>query len=123
MRGKKYTDEIKEQAYLMYATCGSYAETARNLGIAKSTVKGWIDKKEPDEFEQLRSQKKMEFADKAGEVINIALQRLLGDLKDGEKDIPVNHLTTVIGTMYDKRALARGESTESSDIKVTIKVV
>lgn len=107
----------------MYATCGSYAETARNLGVAKSTVKRWVDNRDPDGLEQLRTQKKMEFADKAGEVINIALQRLLGDLKDGEKDIPVNHLTTVIGTMYDKRALARGESTENSDIKVTIKVV
>lgn len=123
MRGKKYSDEIKEQAYLLYATCGNFNEVSRQINVPVTTIKGWIDNKKPDELDELRTKKKTEFVEKAGEVINIALQRLLVDLQDDEKEIPVNQLTTVIGTMYDKRALAQGEATQNSDIKVKIEVV
>ena len=37
--------------------------------------------------------------------------------------VPANHLATIIGTMYDKRALAKGESTENTTFKVDINVV
>ena len=33
-------------------------------------------------------------------------------------DIPVNNLTTVIGTLYDKRALAKGEMTSNTSISI-----
>lgn len=35
----------------------------------------------------------------------------------------LNEITTAIGTLYDKRALAKGESTENSSFDVNIKVV
>lgn len=44
-RGKKYTDEIKEKAYFMYAACGNFNEVSRQLGIPITTIKTWIDKK------------------------------------------------------------------------------
>ena len=119
-RGRKYSDAVKEKAYFMYATCGNYNEVSRQLGIPITTIKGWIDKKPPDELDGLRRRKKEEFIDKASEIIDIAAARLKRELLDEEKPIPVNHLTTVIGTMYDKRALARGESTENT--QVTFKI-
>ena len=157
--GKKYSDEIKEQAFLLYATCGSYAETARQLGLAKSTVKGWVDKKEPDALEQARTEKKMEFVDKASAIIDKGLKLLdrrintalehedeLDELIDeifttdkeeisqDEKKALVNkirslqvqklgEITTAIGTLYDKRALAKGETTQNESINVNIKIV
>ena len=44
-------------------------------------------------------------------------------LDDEEEKIPVNNLSTVIGTLYDKRALAKGESTVNNKFEVDIKVV
>ncbi len=35
----------------------------------------------------------------------------------------LNEITTVIGTLYDKRALAKGESTENTTFSVDIKVI
>lgn len=158
-RGKKYSDEIKEQAFLLYATCGSYAETARQLGLAKSTVKGWIDKKEPDALEQARTEKKMEFIDKASEIIDkglLLLKRRINtaleyedeldelideifasdreEISPDEKKALINkirslqvqklgEITTAIGTLYDKRALAKGENTQNEGINVNIKII
>lgn len=119
-RGQKYSDEIKEQAYLLYATCGNYNEVSRQLDVPFSTVKGWIDRKEPDEFDKLRNQKKQEFVDKASELIDLALDRLKSELNDDKNHIPVNQLTTAIGTLYDKRALARGESTGNTVVEIKL---
>ena len=44
-------------------------------------------------------------------------------LDNKEDKIPVNNLSTVIGTLYDKRALAKGESTANNKFEVDIKVV
>lgn len=157
MQGKKYSDETKEQAYLLYATSGSFAQVARELGIARSTVKGWIDQKraeEPDEFEQLRTEKKEEFIDKASQIINKGLKLLdrrintaleheneldlliyeifqsdKDELSQDEKLRLVNkiksiqvqklgEITTAIGTLYDKRALAKGDSTQNTKVSV-----
>ena len=116
MRGKKYSDEIKEQAYLLYATNGSAAETGKALGVPANTISTWIKKKPPDKFDEVRDKKKLEFVEKASEIIDIALNRLEAELTNEDTAIPVNHLTTVIGTLYDKRALAKGESTDNTKI-------
>lgn len=159
MQGKKYSDDIKEQAYLLYATSGSFAETARQLGVARSTIKGWIDRKkldEPDEFERLRTEKKEEFIDKASEIIDKGLKLLdrrintaleheneldllideifrsdKDELSQEEKGRLVNkiksiqvqklgEITTAIGTLYDKRALAKGDSTQNTKVSVEL---
>lgn len=118
-RGKKYTDEIKEKAYFMYATSGNINEVSKELGVPYATVAGWLKAKardEPDEFDKLRDEKKRDFIDRSSELIDLAFDRLQEKLS-GEDDIPVNHLTTVIGTLYDKRALAKGESTENTQVE------
>ena len=50
------------------------------------------------------------------------INKALGKLDEGlDKDnIPINNITTAIGTLYDKRALARGESTSNDSIVVTM---
>ena len=41
------------------------------------------------------------------------LERITNEVANGEKEIPLHHLTTAIGTLYDKRALSRGEMTQN----------
>ena len=152
-RGKKYTDDYKEKAYLMYAACGNFNEVSRSLGVPVTTIKTWIDKKKPDELDELRTQKKMEFVDKASEIIDKGLllldrrittaleyenelEELISvissqDMNGNEKNALItkvkslelqklSEITTAIGTLYDKRALAKGETTQNAKITFTL---
>lgn len=156
-RGQKYPDDIKEKAFLLYATCGNYNEVSRELDVPITTIKGWVDKKNPDELDELRKKKKEEFVDKASDIIDKGL-RLLNrrldraieheddldklideiyrtdkeELSQEEKNRLVSKIrslqiqnmrdiTTAIGTLYDKRALAKGDSTDNQSIVIEIK--
>lgn len=119
MKGQKYTDDIKEKAYLMYDTLGNIEECARRLSVPASTLSGWLKKRErdsPDEVKKARLKKRLDFVEQSSELIDLAFDKLRTKL-EGDDDIPANHLTTVIGTLYDKRALAKGESTQNTHIE------
>lgn len=120
-RGKKTSPETVYQILTSWAVTGNYKETAERLGIAVSTVKKIVDenKNEP-EFEKLCNEKKQKFSDQAGRVIDKAMRRLEREIEDESKEIPVNHLTTVIGTLYDKKALADGGATENLVVEVKL---
>lgn len=122
MRGQKYSDEVKEKAYFMYATCQNVNEVSRSLGVPYATVAGWLRAKArdaPDEFDKLRDEKKKDFIQRSSDIIDLAFDRLEEKLS-GEYDVPVNHLTTAIGTLYDKRALAKGEKRSDEDNRINI---
>ena len=113
-RGKKTSPEMIYKVMTSYAITNNYNETARNLGMAVATVKNIVDdNKNTDEFERLRTQKRDEFADKASVLIDKILERINDEIDNGEKDIPLNHLTTAMGTLYDKRALSQGDLTQN----------
>ncbi|MCH5213076.1 MAG: helix-turn-helix domain-containing protein [Oscillospiraceae bacterium] len=116
-KGKKTPPEIIHMIMELYAACRNANEVARELNVPESTVRKVIKQNEnTKEFAELCAQKKELFSQKATEIINSALERLQRDIEDPEKNIPVNHLTTVIGTLYDKRALAEGTATENVSI-------
>ena len=110
--------------------------------------------KEPDEFEQLRTQKKIDFIEKSSDIIDKALfllekrittaiekeeelemlldevsvdsemsaqqkQSLFSKIKSLELQ-KLGEITTAIGTLYDKRALAKGENTDSTKITIEL---
>ena len=113
-RGKKTSPEVVYQVMTSWAVTNNYNETAKELNMAVSSVKKIVqDNKDKDEFAKLCTKKREEFADKASIVIDKALNRLVQQLDDEERDIPTHHLSTVIGTMFDKRALAKGEMTQN----------
>lgn len=101
---------------------GSYAETSRQFkGIGESTVRKLVkDNLDKPEFASLMQKQKADFAEKAEELIDLALLRLRDELEDRENRIPVNQLTTAIGTLYDKRALALGESTDNRKVEIRL---
>ena len=116
-RGKKTSPEVIYQVMTSWAVTQNYNQTARNLDMAVATVKNIVDdNKDKDEFKKLRIQKQEEFSDKASAIIDMLLNRITKEVADEEKEIPMNHLTIALGTLYDKRALAKGESTENTKI-------
>lgn len=120
-KGKKTTPEMIYEIMATWAITRNYMETARRMGMATSTIKKIVDENINDEkFQKMCGKKEQEFAEKAGRIINKALNRLEGDIDDEHKDIPVNHLTTVIGTLYDKKALAEGEATENVAVEIKL---
>ena len=120
-RGKKTPPEVIYQIMVSWAVTDSYKETAGALGLPVSTVKTIVDKnKDEPEFEKLRTEKREEFSKTSSRIIVKALNRLERDIDDEDKDIPVNQLTTVIGTLFDKRALAEGTSTDNVTVSIKL---
>ena len=108
--------ETKSKVIASYALTNSYNKTAKEFGISDKTVKKIVE-----ENPTLYEQKKDKFVEKADKIIDKALDKLEQEIDKGT--VPANHLATIIGTMYDKRALAKGESTENATFKVDINVV
>ena len=114
MRGKKTSPEVIYKVMVSYAITHNNMETSRQLGIPEATVRKIVeDNKDKDEFKKLCEEKQDEFAEKSSVIIDMLLERITNTVADDEKDIPLHHLTTAIGTLYDKRALSRGEMTQN----------
>lgn len=118
-RGKKTDNETIYKIMISVFSTGNFCETGRQLDIPARTVeKIYKQNKDKPEFAKLCEEKKDEFVENATRLIGKALNRLEKALDDKEEKIPVNNLTTVIGTLYDKRNLAEGKATVNTDIKI-----
>lgn len=116
-RGKKTPPEVVYQIMTSWAVTKNYKETADNLGLPVSTVKKIVDEHiQEEKFEKLCNEKEQEFTKRADRIVNKAFDRLEKELDNEDKDIPVNHLTTVIGTMTDKKLLIEGKPTARTEI-------
>ena len=114
MRGKKTDYETIYNVMTSYFATHNYEETARLLNMPSATVKDIVKaNKDAEEFIELRRQKQDEFSDKASAIIDMLLDRITKEVADEDKDIPMNHLTIALGTLYDKRALSKGEMTQN----------
>lgn len=114
MRGKKTSPEVVYQVLTSYAVTNNLSETSRTTGVPVVTVKDIVDKyRDTEEYEKVRNEKREEFAEKASVIIEKLLTRIENTVADNDKDIPLHHLTTAMGTLFDKRALSRGEMTQN----------
>lgn len=93
VRGQKYNDDIKERAFAMAATNNSISAVARELGVPRSTVKGWLEAQsdsEKERREKLRRENKDQFVDDAWKTIhkgNQILMRRFERAADSEAEI------------------------------------
>nr|DAT55201.1 MAG TPA: Hydrogen peroxide-inducible genes activator [Caudoviricetes sp.] len=118
-KGKKTDNETIYKIMISMFSTNNFSETGRQLGIPQRTVeKIYKENKNKQEFTKLCEEKKDEFAKKASRIIDKALNRLEKVLDDEEEKIPVNNLSTVIGTLYDKRNLAEGKSTVNTELNI-----
>lgn len=98
----KYTNQDIYNIIASYETTGNFGVTAKELGFPEISVRDiYYRNYEKDEFIEFRQKKRAEFNAKASKIIDKALNRLDMEL-DGDKPIPVNSLSTVIGTLHDK---------------------
>ena len=117
-QGKKTDSQTIYNIMDSYFETRSYAQTGRNLGIPDSTVEKLVKEHIKDqEFRELWDKKKEDFATKADLLIYKAMDRLNKEL-DSEDKISVNNLSTVIGTLYDKRTIANNGGTPNVEIKI-----
>ena len=115
-KGTKTSPELIVKVMTSWCINKNNSKTARELGVPESTVRKIVkENKDKPEYVELCEQKQEEFADKASVIIDMLLNRITETVADTEKDIPLHHLTTAIGTLYDKRALSRGETTQNID--------
>ena len=115
-RGVKIDRKKISEVIASYALTNSYNATAKQCGVSDKTVKKIIENN-PKQYEE----KKEAFSDYCNKLIYKALDKL--DKELDKENIPINNLTTVIGTLYDKMRLANGESTENNKFEVEIRVV
>jgi len=119
-KGKKTDPEMIYKIMASFAVTNNYSQTAKDLGIPRTTVEKKVKENEDNpEFVKLCQEKKADFVENATEVINLLteatlkkVQKILKSPKALDKT-KLTELTTSLGTMYDKRALASGESTEN----------
>ncbi len=175
-KGQKLEEKQIEVMRAYLAAGSSLAETARKMGLPKSTVATWkkrfedekpsasdeLDLERPrpqkgagaralesgQSFEELRTMNTEQFIKDAGEIVGMSQQLVKHNLacaiehrekidkvidllyERGKEMLPqelracvkvllelkqpdIGKLSSVMGTMYDKRALARGEPTEN----------
>lgn len=156
-QGQKLNPELREKIKARLAENDNIRETAREFGVSPATVKG-IKDESPDEFEQLRTDKREELIDiiyddmkdaltlgrqkiKMAQVAMEEFQPTVDKLIDllSEKDdvkggdiievikaissitnIPLGQISTYFGTIYDKRALMKGDSTANTNTTVRL---
>lgn len=112
---KTYSDEIKETARARVAAGETQAKVARDMGIARSTLHTWLTEADRDGHEEAREQRKEKFIHKAWDAIEKYLEHLM--TKEVIKAAAAHNATTVIGTLYDKIALASGDVTTRGEVK------
>lgn len=121
-RGKKTDPQTIYNIMCSYFETRNYSQTSRDLDIPEQTVEKIVKEhiKEP-EYRELWDKKKEDFATKADLIIYKAMDRLVEQL-DNQKNIPVNQLTTAIGTLYDKKLISQtgvlGNDTPSIQINI-----
>lgn len=114
-KGVKIDNKKIQMVMASYALTNSYNATAKECHVSDKTVKKIIEE-HSEEYMKVSERKKLQFAEYADKLIDKAMNKL--DKALDREDIPINNLTTAIGTLFDKRALAKGESTTNSSISI-----
>ena len=80
MRGQKYTERTKERAFALLAAGNSVSCVAKELGVPRTTVKGWVDRQTEEEKltrEEIHQKNKERFADDAWRTIHAGNELLI----------------------------------------------
>jgi hypothetical protein len=121
-QGKKTDKQTIYNIMASYFETRSFAQTSKDLDIPISTVEKLVKEHINDkEFVELWNRKKEDFVNKVDVVIYQAIDRLIKEM-DKQENIPINQLTTAIGTLYDKKMMAQtgvmGNDTPSVQINI-----
>lgn len=122
-RGQKTEYEQLVLVMSDYFITRSYTATAKNLDMPTSTIKSLVDAHINDkEFVELRKKKEEEFVERANHLIFKSMNIMNQELETMQ-NIPINQLTTAIGTLYDKKMMATNGSLGNDTPSVQINIV
>ena len=121
-QGKKTDTQTIYNIMSSYFDTRNFTQTGSDLGVPVSTVEKIVKEHLKDkEFVELWNRKKEDFATKADVIIYKALDKLTEQI-DKQENIPINQLTTAIGTLYDKKMISQtgimGNDTPSVQINI-----
>ena len=122
-QGKKCDEKIKQEVLAHLAVNNNVNEVAREMKLSWSTVDKIRREAEGDceTLKKLREQKKQEFIQSAWRIIEKSsrlIEKKLTAADEGVEKIDAKTLSTVLGTIYDKQALASAEPTQIVEGKV-----
>ena len=120
--GNCLDDKTKENIIALLATGMAKNAVAKQIGVSWASVDK-VSKEKPDELENMREDKKQRMIDAIWGSLVDAQQlghKMITEAREGKRDIPLNQISTYYGTLYDKMALMKGESTANT--QTTIKL-
>ena len=121
--GKKLTSQEIYNIMDSYFETRNYTQTGADLQVPVSTVEKIVKKHLSDkEYIELWNKKKEDFTTKADIIIHKAMDKLIDQL-DKQENIPVNQLSTTIGTIYDKKVISQTGTLPSETPSVQINIV
>lgn len=129
MRGQKYNDDIRERAFALMATNNSISAVAKAVGIPRSTLKGWLAKREseePDAGEAERQRNKERFVTDAWKSIHAGqallirrleralqhedtLDRMMDEFTSGAEQLNADQLKAMIRKFEDLKIMDIGK--------------
>lgn len=129
-----YTKEQKLEAVNLYLQVGTIADVSRILNIPNSTIINWKERGSwwNDIVQRYRQDKQIELDTKLTNSIHTVINEIADRLDNGDEKpnkygelqrIPVSarDLSVILNTLYEKRALIRGEATSiKSESKATL---
>lgn len=113
-------DEQRETIKALLSLGKSKNQVAKQVGMSWATIDK-VSKESPDEVESLREQKRNAFVNKLWENIEDAIELghcMIKEARENRREIPLSHISTYVGTLYDKQALMTGGKT--ADVGVSI---
>ncbi len=118
----KYNAQEIMNIMCVYFDTRNYLDTSRILGYPKSSIQYIVERHiEDEDFVKIRLKKEEEFVRKANHLIFKSMYKMNKELEEQEH-IPINQLTTAIGTLYDKKMMAQtgimGNDTPSVQINI-----
>ncbi len=106
-QGKVITDQQIETIKSIFAETGSLTDAGRAAGCSLSTAKKYAGSR--DEFEQIRTEKRIDIIDKIAEVQIVLLNEMAAERHLQKSSI--TELGVAFGIISDKRLLLTGQAT------------
>lgn len=121
---KRYTDDFRAGAVLMYEANPNFVEVANHLKIPESTLRSWVNRAQQLDKEPSRSgvvaevydKKKIDFA----AAIDAEMAAILNEMQYKREEAFYNQLGTVFGILFDKKQLLSGGPTSNQNQRILV---
>jgi transposase-like protein len=119
-RKRFYSDNEKATILAAFAASGNnYSQTSKVFKVSINTIRDWVNKKcgVNEDIQTSVEQKKSEIADRLEDFVRLALDDVIGKIRDGRGGAP-GSLMLAVGIALDKMQLLRGEATDRTELKL-----